>query len=696
MLNSIDSTIKPDIDKNSIKKYTKEFVKRVDNDTMSELIDIAMEDHNESLPCVIISNDSTKIFDTNLSYKNVVIVQDYEDSCLCKTVSRINENYFMPSDKIPIYVNPKYEFLKFTQGHRNLYYQNDYRGIFRYKYSLMYEEEKEKINCCDYLYTPTNGLITASYERNTMDDNLFVNLGIFNDVRVYDYMKSKETPYCLDTCHKTKFIGNPSVIQNRYRVLSIPKDISKLFHRITANYKEALEYLTLDEKSGYYCYVHKDGVKIPVICKHQIMILQGVNVIDIANECYKDGICKYCKQDMIAYNQLDSAKLPPIASSLVISFSECFKEMFSSETVIFIVFNFISRRLKKLGISLYSNDECVGYTCLFILKLIALCKGNFKMIDVKIKSLINKISSNLAFLGKSEDDVKDMLNSPDVFGDIESVITILKSEAAKTEGKGRTDFDILAEDVLFNSFTDRTPKNDLQKLYLTDKWKLYELFKLFEKEYNKLYNTKFVKQDYTDKTKTELNTIKHMINSIGYKFFQQMYEYYCPVHVIHEFKGNSCIHCSLDKKGKNIEDVYNKYSSIINNIATEEPRTLNIKPVNKAQETEKMVSEIMAMIINDNYIRDVLHRHGIEYTDIAAMDNNFKTFNEMFMSEVSIILNLDYETLIKKVPNEQLNAFVKKVFKYILDNKLEKEDIIVNIVYVCFDHVDMSEFFYML
>ena len=693
MLRSAEVIKEPEDNKPHENKERK-FVRGVDNNIMLELIDTSMDEENEGLRCVNILSNTPNKFDTNVSYENVVVCNEYEDNHNHKRIHRVNINYFVPDEEHTIYTNPNYEFLKATQGRRNLYFQNDFRGIYRYKYEQIYSEELFKRNCCNYLFTPTNGNIDFFYERNT-DKALSVNANLFTDVRVYDYLKSKEVGYDVAECKKTKFKANTTHIQEKYKVVRIPKDIMKIFAKITGNIAEAMEYLKLNEKSGYYCYHHESGVSIPVICKHQVMLLEGVNPITIANECYKNGVCKYCKQDMIAYNNIGTATLPPVVASMVISLAECFKEAFSVDTVIHVISNYISKQLENLGISVYSVNECIGYGDIFLLKIIALCKKTFKMIDYKVKLLINKISASLAFLGKSENDVAQILNNDEVFGDIESVVTILKSDLKKEESAGMILSAVIPEDVLFNSTTDRTPKTDLQKLYLSDKWKMYELFLLFEKEYNKLYNFEYGKRDLDDKIHIDYNTINMKINTIGYIFFQNMCKNYCPVNFVHEFKNDVCIHCSLDKHGKNAEKIYDKYSNIINNTATEEPKTLNLKDAKvKKADLKTIMDEIPSK--DTEKLKEALHNSGLEYTEISIMESNYKTFNEKYFSELSIILNVDYEEFIKRIPKENIDVFVKKSFKYVVDKGIENEENMINIIYSCYSDFESSILFYVI
>lgn len=692
-MNAVNTAINIDTDYNNITPNIKEddkqerpnFVKRVDKKTMLEIIDNSLEDYNNYLQYVNFGVNEN--IEDNTNNKNVVIINNAGTNNINKYVSNVNIKYFKPMEDELFITNPAFNFLKIIEGRRNLYFQNEYRGIYRYKFSSIYEDDIFKLNCIDYLFTPTYGKLDCCYDFGT-DIKHYVNLDLFNEIRAYDYLKSVEQDYKIDECKKINFTCNVPDIQNKYKIITIPKDIMKLFYRITANHKEALKYLKLDEKTGYYCYEYDEKTKIPVICKHQIMLLDGVNTVDIANECYKNGCCKYCGQEMIAYNQTESIVLHPSAVSLIILFSECFKENISSDEIIYIVYDFIIKRLEKDNINIYSNDQCIGYTCLYLLKLINLCRPVLKMIDYKIRTLINKISNNLSILGKSEQDVKTLLES-DMFGDVENVVTLLKSESMKSK-----DIDIsagvIAEDVLFNSMTNREAKTEIQKMYINNKYKLYELCILLEKEYNKLYNvSKYRQYDLNDVATHFFNTIQTKINNIGFIFFNLANKYYCPINIIHEFKKDVCIHCKLNKDGSNIDKIYNNFSNIINSSSIEEPNTLTIKERDKKTH-EIIIDNICKSNISD--FRDILLRYNITYTEINILENSFKTFNKEYFTMASTIIDIDYDELISPLQKDiKINDYIKQIFKYIINRNLINEDVMVNILYSCYNNIENIE-----
>lgn len=684
------------IDKNKeVKKErnkNNDFVRNVDYKTLIDLIDISESDEDKIYSANVLVENNT--FDPNGNYINVCVEPfgEFDYDGIYRKISRVNTNFYNIS-LTDYYEHPLYTFLKKTQGYRNIYFQNTYKGIYRYIYENMYEDEIFKLNCLDYCFTPLISDLYKTYfthEFRTKYYHIPLNMNFLSDARVYDYLKGNEIGYYIDKCKNlTHYKTKKEMTDNKYKIVSIPKDIAKLFNKLTAYFEEAIKYLKLDEKTGYYCYHHPDNVIIPVVCKHIVLLMKGVNPIDVANECYKDGICKYCKQDMIAYNQMETLTLPPSASSLVISFAECFKSGLSTETIIHIVMNYCIRRLDKLGVSIYSGDECVGFTAIFILRLIKITSQHFKLIDYKIKGLTQKISQKLALLGKSEEDVKNMLENNDIFGDIENVNIQLLSALEESKNKNKNnEFSVDAEDVLFNSPKNRTPINKIQELYLNNKYELYKTVLAVKILYNSLYNWKFDDKNLIDISDIFRDDIKLKINTIGFKFFQLTYKFYCPVNMIHHYDNNKCKYCGLLKNGDNSDDIYNKYNEIINNVSTAEPFTIKDNELNKINNDIKILDDINK-VVPDRF-KDILHKYGLDYTTIASFENNFKIINNNYFKHLAIILNISQDKLTEYTLKNKPEEYTKKIFVYICKNEFEKEETIVNILFSCYDKTDIT------
>lgn len=674
---------------NSDKDFKKDFtfqrsIRKLDQFVLNELIDSADNEIKE----VKYIGDEIREFKSDVKYENVIITLP-NDNRPQNYITTVNMNYFEYTKTL--YKVPQTEFLKVISGNRNIYYCNDYRGLVNYRLSTAYAYEFEpdydkrqpsKFKCGDLIRTPNH----YSDGKTSWYDNeylLIENEKVF--VRSFDYLLSNECKYSVDECKKIRFEITKKCEDNKYKVVQIPKDIMQIFRQITYRFEEALKYLELDQKMGYYCY-NIDGTKIPVICKHQILSLQGVNPLDIAIECYKDGVCKYCRQEIVGYN-VDTLTLPNSSMSAIIQFAECFKDTTVTDIVIKDIGDFIVNKLTQLGISVYSDEECNGYTYLYITKLSLESIKAFNVHTYKIKELLNKMAKQLAFLGKSDKDVEALINDNSVT-DIGSVM-----EQLKTDLKGSTDettgHNLLIEDVLFDSTTSREAKTTIQKLYLEDRSKIFTLHMLLKNEYNKLYN-----YEYSDKYKLNktiqviIPTIKTTIINDGFKFFLTSCDYYCPVNSIHEFKDNKCKHCGINKDMKNKEDVYKKYSEVINNMSTN-PLIMNVKLEDKNKDINNILDEIKKT--SEETFKQSLKLNGVEYTDIEAIGKLMEKVNIDYVKNMNEFINIDFEELIKLVKTnpEQMQ---KKLMFYPVNHRIISLETSVNILLSYFELYNVRDY----
>lgn len=656
-----------------VKKYDKD---KYDNNIMLELIDKSIDPINNSIP----SSKEKEQQDDDIDTSNSVILSKNINNV---NITRlINKNYWIIDDNH--YEIPQYNYIKSLFGDRNIYMLNNDRGTYRSLYEDAYINDKGKINCTKLIHSP----IFLNYPYISVDH---YELNRYNYARKIDYLCAKEPCYIKDSCNKYHHKNNKNCKENIFSIYKIPKDLMNMFARITKYWKEIKSQLFLNKETGYYCYKVSDknvvsqGTNdkvnmVPIICKHQAMILDNIDVNDIAKECYINGVCKYCGQELIAYNDVAEFVLPPSAMTLIIQFAESFKKSYSTDNIIYAVNEYIAKKIEKEGISVYSTNECVGYTSLFLIKLCMLVKeNNFDIIEYKIKALLNKLSKHLAYLGKSEQDIKDALDNVTLFEDIHNFISILKTTGITSSITQNSDKkQLLIEDILFNGL-DRKAKNGIQKLYNEDKSKMFETQLALKSLVNALYNTDIDIKDIKEELDLIYDTIKSTINDNGYNFFNKSAKYYCPINFYHEFSNNKCVHCGINENMKNIEEVYNKYYDIINNISIEEPVVIN-ENINKDYDNKvkKNINEIDKIIEDIKNTDETLYKNiikkYIEYTDIIKVEDNFKLKNKQYFKDLSIILNIPYEYIY----NEFSGKDIKKIIIYIIDNNIQDEETAIN------------------
>lgn len=652
---------------------------KYDNNIMLELLDVSIDPSNNTIS----SSEQKETQDGEVDTVDSLI--------LAKNINKgnptrlINKNYWIiKNDENHI---PQYDYMKSLFGDRNVYILNKYRGKYRSLYEDAYTDDKDKINCAKLVHSP----MFINYPYININ---YYGLNDVNYARKLDYLCAHEPCYNKDKCNKYHHQYNKNCKENIFSIYKVPKELMQMFGRITKYWKVIKDKLFLDANTGYYCYKVSDRnvvtkgdndtkQSIHIICKHQAMILENKDVNDIAKECYINGICKYCGQELIAYNDISEFVLPPAAMSLIIQFAESFKKSYSTDNIIYAVNEYIIRKIEKEGISVYSTNECVGYTSLYLIKLCMLIKeNNFDIIEYKVKALLSKLSKHLASLGKSEQDIKNILDNVEMFEDINNFIAILKTTGITSSVTNTSNNDgnkhMLIEDIMFNGIG-RTAVNGIQKLYNEDKAKMFETHLALRSLINSLYNTSIDISDIKEDLDLIYDTIKNTINDNGYNFFKQSSKYYCPINFYHEFEGNKCIHCGITQNMKNIEDVYNKYSDTINNISIEEPivindkikKDYNIKVKQQNENIDSIIEEIKETDIN--IYKDIIKKY-VEYTNIIKIDDNMKTKNSDYYKDLSIVLNIPYDILY----NEFGSNDVKKLIVYIISNNIQDEEIVIN------------------
>lgn len=585
----------------------------------------------------------------------------------------INKNYYKIDNKP--YINPYKEFLEYINGYRNIYMSNDYAGSIRCFYNQQYENEPEKAAIADYVFTPNE----YTYPYN---DIHYFNSSPMVYAKVVDYIRSDEQKYIVNKSLKYTYNYKHECLTNKYNVYRIPHDLLNMFTHITKYWGEIKNTLTLDKETGYYCYVPKDNktISIPIICKHQAMILDNISINIVSAQCYINGVCKFCGQEIIAYNDGNDFVLPTTAMSLIINFSEIFTHKYSADMIIFDVTNYIIRRLQDMKISNYSNDECIGWTCLILIKLCQLGNKQFAISDAKFKKLINKLSKNLSILGKSDKDIDDFLNDNSLFEGIDNLIIMLQSDGIVNKQSNDDINKIITniDKIIFDG-NDKTPKTQLQKYYLSNDGKIYEMFLAFKLLLCRAYNTPFkyivneIIRDIDDET------INNTVNTFGYDFFRKTAKIYCPVNSCHEWKNNICKYCGLHKDLSNIEEIYNKYSTEINNVNTESPNLMTTD-IKEAKRDYKQI------------INDIKKTDYKQFDDIIKKYVNFDYMNELnkltvkkskiYLETAAMSLNIPFDIL-----NENLNNDddMKRLCCYILSK--QDEAITINNIIACLLHV---------
>lgn len=438
--------------------------------------------------------------------------------------------------------------------------------------------------------------------------------------------------------------------------------------------------VTLGGKAG--------DVLIPIICKHQAMILDGVPIGKIAMECYVDGVCKYCGQEVIAYNDGSDFVLPPAATSLIISFADVFRHKYSTENIIYDVNDYIVKKLQRMGVSEYSTDDCVVWTCLIIIKAARQGMAQLNIFETKMKKLIDKLSKQLSVSGKTQEDVNEILASESL-SDIDVLINTLKNDgvSSKQEDISPENHVSIVDEIIFGSKNKKAETN-IQRYYLARDGKMYEIYLALKTLLDKQFNGSCEVVPSATSCTHEMEDVKHMISTHGYEFFARVAKVYCPVNYLHEFSGKTCKYCGLEKSLKNIDDVYNKYSVIINNINTDKPKIIQIVDESKLDEQSrwnKVVKEIKAT--DDQHFQEVLRKY-VDYVSAQKLLEKAVVKNNEYIDLASTVLNVPKSVLSEKLDDKN---DMKRLLCFLLSK--QEESVVVNNFLVCFSEIiDPKEF----
>ena len=638
---------------------------QMSNNTLLDVLDKSMEDVNMFLPISNVINYETTDVITNDSTLITISPEQY--------VREINKNYYNVENTYV--VNPLKDTLEYLYGDRNIYLQNDYKGRLRDFYQQAYDNDVDKQNVAKLVFTPTD--YTYPYKQFHYYD-----LANMDYAKAVDCLMSSEQQYNVSEINKYDYSCDKDC-KSVYDVYKIPHDLLKMFTHITKYWNDIKDQLTLDKNTGYYCYVVKDGKKtisIPIICKHQAMILSNIPLQTISSQCYSNGVCKYCGQEIIAYNDGNDFVLPPSAMSLIISFADIFTHKQSIDTIIFDTNDFIVKRLQQLEVSPYSTDECVGYVCLFIIKLCQLGSKQFDISDAKLKKLLNKLSKQLSILGKSEQDIDELLNNTELFDGIDNLIGSFKNDGIKQTSDDNNQQHInIVDQIVFNG-TNKTPKTQLQQYYLANNGKIYEMLLALRTLLNNVYNSKFNHVIKDVEHIVEYDDFIKNVNTFGYDFFRKTANVYCPVNYCHQWVNKQCKHCGLKQDMNNLDEIYNKFASVISNINVEEPMLITDTFQNTIDINNKtIINDIKQTDYKD--FNEIVQQY-VDYDNLTKIDTLTKTISKEYIQLVSTTLSIPFDIL-----NEQLTKEndMKRLFCYLLTK--QDENIVVNNLLTCLLHI---------
>lgn len=491
--------------------------------------------------------------------------------------------------------------------------------------------------------------------------------------------------YLCNKCLNQSYV-NYSII-DKYKLVTVPKEIQRKFNKIGKYFDEVKGQLILNESNGFYCYP-VDGVNVPILCKHEYMIISGVAPTEMAIECYKKGKCKYCGQELNAYHEQVNDALPPRVYDLIYKYISTINENLDGENLMYVLFNLlydVIQKNLKTGVTKNYDASVVALTGLFLYKIYMITKDKFKY-NNKLNKFLDLVREYGSAVGWSQERMNDVINSNELFDNLNNITDIIRE---KMYTNVINFADLLPLSIMFNQLIELNNnmneqlnvKTKIQKLYTDGLDKMIQLNKLIDQAYNSIWKRPTVIDSGKEVHRTCRTTnieIVHTTN--GERFFGLTCKIYCPVNMVHDFgKSSTCEYCGMKKDESNVKSIYKKYSNVINTNYLQQPNVLaeakfNIDNLCKLDDVNKYSGNDLFdkyLIIDNHLIRQLI-------------ENNLN--NKVQINEVKRLLSV----LTMFNPNDISDdiLFIKKVLSMIIDLNIKSSNELLNELKYIFMKID--------
>lgn len=581
------------------------------------------------------------------------------------------------SDKYPN-VMPSLLWSSFTQinGNRNIMSLSQYRAVQNANFAI------EK-NVTDVLYQAVNHVL--SYVHNGVND---IKVNNMQDIKVSNaftenYTNQLVTSMFSHNCTTLELpkkdydfpAGKP--INEVNHIVSIPADLQKKLWKISKYFTEVKQELVFDESTGYYCYITED-VKIPVLCVHEYMALNGDPLDQISLKCYLDGKCKYCDQEISAYHNLYNEDLPPIVYSLILRFIEAIVDDIDSDALNLSLFDNVYAmitRLRKAN-SAFTDGMITALTAIYLHKIYLACKDDVGFNLQKITKYNDSMTKLCASIGWSGNIINSILADTKYLPNVDIMLPLIKSFTYSTKLKYT---ETLPLSVLFNKNINPStefkldPKTTVQKLYVEGK--IGQLNVALQKARAKLWDqitvAKVVKAFGNITIDASIECIRLAVVKNGEHFYEAVHKWYCPAspHNLHSFAGKECKYCGYKSDGSNKDDVYAKYQITINGQCTSKP-TIDITNMftERRDDPKKAITKYDPKQTLGTFI-GVKDAVVIEIFNQGLADSGNYPALQKYLSQ-AMQCSFDKDELSEDV--------IRRCLSYIIDNKLDSASNVLN------------------
>lgn len=283
-----------------------------------------------------------------------------------------------------------------------------------------------------------------------------------------------------------------------------------------------------------------------IICKHEIMLRQGIGLDKIVEECYNEltYCCKYCGASMSAYVQNDMTNIVAPDESLKL-------------------FNMFIKILDELGYNASTKRQLLLSTCLSVVYEYYITNVNDKLKEVDslatFVSLIESDRINLIFV----------LILYKLLAEHPKILTISRGHALKDRLETIFQKKKLTQ-IIIDKQTSLLDVSPVLTMIIGTENYGNSLDEIFVKKTNA--NNSNCKSDYLYPYKETQydNNIKHnhaaditLIKKLNTEDISDddFIKTYCPVNKKHSFVNSVCAGCGLSVNYKNIDEVKSKYKN---------------------------------------------------------------------------------------------------------------------------------------
>ena len=589
-----------------------------------------------------------------------------------------------------VYLDPLYDLYEKMNANRTLLLTNKYRSIIHAEFFDNVSVSNESIKLFkQVLNRIANGVFRCDAV-DPYDAKRIMDLGVYSDMLTYINSKHNCTKYLT---HKSfvKYVNY--IIKDKYKIVQIPKELQQKFNQIGKYFNEIKTILKLNDKNGFYSYTVNE-IDIPVICKHEYMTFEGIPSAEISIECYRQGKCKYCGQELNAYHEQIKESLPPRIYDLIYKYIATINENIEVDSLMYVLFNLlfdaIQANIKTSTVKNY-DASVVAFAALFLYKIYTITKGKINY-NNKVGKFLDSIKEYGSAVGWSQEKMNAVLNDSRMFTNIENITNIIKEKIYTNDIKF---LESLPLSIMFNQNVDPREKNKLiaktkiQEFYLegNDKMILFNdvLNKVIQSLWKFTNMNQFVKVINKIHVECKMMQIKTLTVKNGERFFDKMCKIYCPVDGIHSFDDNNkvCKYCGIKNDLSNKKEIYDKYQNLINNSYLQKPNVIKDSRFNI--EKKYSVSQIDKYNGSDLFEKYIMIENHLLKQAIDKSINDGEQIDEI-VKLISVLTTIEKDN-IKKDP-----MFIRKALSFIVDQNIKSSDELLNeleFIYLKIDNIQL-------